>query len=570
MRFRRMPRLAAAVLPLLVAAVPARAQSAAAPPLPLKHPPRPTVPEITPADLMTRIYIFADDSMMGRQAGTLGNVKGTDYIAAEVKRLGLQPAGDSGTYFQTLPMTQRKLAPDASLSTGGAPLALWTDVMPLPGIGGLPFGYTLKLDAAPVVYGGRLGETLIPPADAAGKVVVFLPPKEADGQPSWQFWSVPAVFGYGSAAAIAVASLDVSPAAPLKDFIEHSLVAVGEEGLPDRGFPMALLLSDAAAERLLGKPLAQLAPGATGSTLTANLEFAPSAATTPARNVVAILPGADPKLKHEYVAIGAHNDHVGMGKALLHDSLRAYNTVVRPGGADSPEGTPTPEQLARVRAVRDSLQRLYPERRDSIFNGADDDGSGSMSVLEIAERLATSPTRPRRSILFVWHTGEELGLLGSRWFTDHPTVPRDSIVAQLNIDMIGRGEGEGEAGVRGDVGIIGLRRLSTQLGDVIDSVNAKGPKLKFDLQYDAPGHPQQYYCRSDHYMYARYGIPIAFFFTGTHMDYHQLTDEPEYLNYPHMAKIANFIGDVALALANRDERPLVDHPKPDPQGACRQ
>ncbi|HET9984857.1 MAG TPA: M28 family peptidase [Longimicrobiales bacterium] len=569
MRFRRMPRLAAAVFSLVVAAVPARAQTAAAPPLPLQHAPQPTGPAITAADLMTRLYIFADDSMMGRQAGTPGNVKGTNYIAAEVQRLGLQPAGDSGTFFQTLPMAQRKLQPGASISVGGAPLALSKDVVALPGVQGLPFGFSFKGTDVPVVFGGRLGGKVIPPAEAAGKLVVFLPPLGPDGKPSWQFWRASEVFQYGQAAAIGIASLDETPTG-LLDGIDEMLVSVGAQGMPDRAFALGLVLSSAAAERLLGKPLDQLEPGAAGSPVTAQLDYASGAAVNPARNVVAILPGSDPKLKGEYVAIGAHNDHIGMGEPLSHDSLKAFNIVMRPAGAESTAGVPTPEQEQRIRAVRDSLLKLYPERRDSVFNGADDDGSGSMSVLEIAQRLATSPKKPRRSILFVWHTGEELGLLGSQWFTEHPTVPRDSIVAQLNIDMIGRGEGTGAAGVRGDVGIIGLRRLSTQLGDVIEAVNAQGPKLKFDYQYDATGHPQQYYCRSDHYMYARFGIPIAFFFTGAHMDYHQRTDEPEYIDYPHMAKVANFIGDVALALANRDERPLVDHPKPDPQGACRQ
>jgi Zn-dependent M28 family amino/carboxypeptidase len=183
------------------------------------------------------------------------------------------------------------------------------------------------------------------------------------------------------------------------------------------------------------------------------------------------------------------------------------------------------------------------------------------------------PVKPRRSVLFVWHTGEEKGLVGARWFVDNPTVPRDSIVAQLNIDMIGRGataEDQRNGGA-GFVGVIGARRLSTELGDLLDEVNAAQPApLRFDGALDANGHPQNIYCRSDHYHYARYGIPVAFFFTGLHGDYHQVTDEPQYLSYPNFARITGLVRDLTLRVANLERRPTVDKPKPDPSGSCRQ
>jgi Zn-dependent M28 family amino/carboxypeptidase len=207
-----------------------------------------------------------------------------------------------------------------------------------------------------------------------------------------------------------------------------------------------------------------------------------------------------------------------------------------------------------------------------VLNGADDDGSGSVAVLEVAEQLAKGPARPKRSVLFVWHTAEEMGLLGSDWFTRHPTVPRDSIVAQLNVDMIGRGTAtDRPGGGPAYLQMIGSRRLSTELGDLIDRVNAEGKHgFRFDYQYDADGHPDNYYCRSDHYMYARFGIPIAFFTTGSHLDYHQLTDEPQYIDYDKMARVASLIGDVALQVADLDHRLVVDKPKPDPEGVCKQ
>jgi hypothetical protein len=329
---------------------------------------------------------------------------------------------------------------------------------------------------------------------------------------------------------------------------------------------------------LLGS-LDSLKTGAVGKPLAGTIVLREDQA--PGRNVIAILPGSDPALKGQYVAIGAHNDHVGFNhQPVDHDSVKAYMTVARPQGADSPSGpTLTEEQATRIRTMLDSLRKLHPARLDSIFNGADDDGSGSMSVLEIAEALSAARTKPKRSIIFVWHTGEEAGLWGSEYFTDNPTVPRDSIVAQLNMDMVGRGGPKditGEAkgggvlhGGPGYVQLVGSRRLSTELGDVIEDVNKTNKLgLNFDYAIDANGHPQNIYCRSDHYSYARYGIPVVFFTTGGHADYHQVTDEPQYIDYARMAQVATLVHDSALRIANLDHRLVVDKPKPDPKGRC--
>ena len=193
-----------------------------------------------------------------------------------------------------------------------------------------------------------------------------------------------------------------------------------------------------------------------------------------------------------------------------------------------------------------------------------------MALLEIAEAFAKGADKPKRSLVFVWHAGEEKGLWGSEYFTDHPTVPRDSIVAQLNMDMIGRGGPQDEkGGGPGYLQLIGSRRLSTELGDLVEAVAKTEPmKFHFDYQYDANGHPQQYYCRSDHYEYARYGIPITFFSTGGHRDYHQVTDEPQYIDYDQLTGVARLVHDVALRVANLDHRVVVDKTKPNPKAQC--
>jgi hypothetical protein len=244
----------------------------------------------------------------------------------------------------------------------------------------------------------------------------------------------------------------------------------------------------------------------------------------PARNVIAVIPGSDPALRGEYVSISGHNDHVGFNhRPVDHDSIRAFDQIIRPLGADSPPHAPSAAEAAQIRTILDSLRRLHTPRLDSINNGADDDGSGTIGLIEIAEAFARSGVHPRRSILLVSHTAEEKGLLGSAWYTDHATVPLDSIVAEFDIDMIGRGAASDiAAGGPTYLEVVGLRRLSKEFGDWVESVNAKEPQpFVFDYEYDVPSHPLQCYCRADHYSYARYGIPSVSLSRGEHRDYHR-------------------------------------------------
>jgi hypothetical protein len=562
---------------LLVAPAVAAAQAAApvagtsAPrELPLKYTGKPTTPAITPADLMTRLYIYADDSLMGRKVGTEYNLRATAYIEREVRRLGLQPAGEDGGYFQNIPLfTNYTDTAGSSVNVEGQALAYRTDWFPIPRA-----GRTIALDGVPVVYGGMTSDTAnwISAEAAAGKVVVLTVPASAS---PFRGVLYSATSRFGKAAAILVADLDRMPAAVLQQ-VERSSSLRGDPA--SSAAPSSILVAPRLLDLLFGSADG-LEPGAVGKSLSGKIVLVEERA--PGRNVVAILPGSDPALRGQYVAIGAHNDHVGFNhRPVDHDSLRAYMSVARPQGADSPVPKEvTPDEIARIRAITDSLHRLHGARADSIYNGADDDGSGTVSVLEIAEAFAKSPVRPKRSLLFVWHTGEEAGLYGSEYFTDHPTVPRDSIVAQLNMDMVGRGaatditgekkEGGLTHGGPGYLQLVGSRRLSSELGDLIETVNKRsGLGLAFDYSMDANGHPQNIYCRSDHYEYARYGIPIVFFTTGGHSDYHQVTDEPQYIDYGRMAKVATLVHDAALEVANLDHRVVVDKPKPDPNGRC--
>jgi hypothetical protein len=520
---------------------------------------------------MSRLYPFADDSMMGREAGTLGNYKGTEYLAAEARRLGLVPAGENGTYFQTLPYKRRTTDSASTVRVGGVTLAHGTDFF------GTGFN-SVRLTGAPVVFGGTLGDStrmLSPtrrPARSWSTRCRCRPWRSgACAAPRPRPTPPPSCSrGSTSSSRCCAARPRARSSTTRRAWATPARAAGAVRHARRRG---ALLRRAARRPRRrrrrpAGRP---------------RRAHHPRARAHPARNVVAVLPGSDPALAAQYVAVGAHNDHVARPPPVDHDSLRLFNRVVRPQGAEDEGKRATPEQQARVNADLAAWRAAHPNsaRIDSIFNGADDDASGSMTVLEVAEKLGAMKTKPKRSVLFVWHTGEEKGLLGSEWFTDHPTVPRDSIVAQLNMDMVGRGaagdvadHGKSGEALRGGpdyVQLVGSRRLSTELGDLVEAVNRDGKYgLRFDYAMDANGHPQNIYCRSDHYSYARYGIPIVFFSTGGHSDYHQVTDEPQYIDYPHLAKVGNLVADAAVRVANLDHRVAVDKPKPDPKGSCQQ
>lgn len=253
---------------------------------------------------------------------------------------------------------------------------------------------------------------------------------------------------------------------------------------------------------------------------TAKVKAVPEFETIATQNVVALVEGSDPVLKDEMVALGAHYDHVG----------------TRASGPDR------------------------------IYNGADDDGSGTVALMGIAEAALSGP-RPKRSLLFVWHCGEEKGLWGSAYFNTHPTVPVSKIVAQLNIDMIGRSKAEGDTNQRNknltgpqSVYVIGTTMMSTRLGQLVHETNKSFLKFGYDSRYDSPDDREQFFYRSDHYNYAKNGIPICFWFDGVHEDYHQVGDEVSKIDFNKLSRIAQTVFVTAVAVANEPTRPAVDKP----------
>ncbi len=527
-----------------------------------------TTADITTKDLEHRLKIIADDSMMGRESGSKGDYMAADYVASEFKRLGLEPAGEGGTYFQTVPFWKAAIDPASQIAVQGTVLQVGRDFIPAsvraPG---------RVLDGVQVVYGGVATDSSgwLSSSQATGKIVVLdVPPGtvlRGVGRllPHWH-----------SSVAVAVASLDQMGSESSARLREGVPIA---DSARDTSATPVLVISRHAAALLLGGVPSALTPGTAGVSVSGHFDIPRSPVPFPARNVVAVLRGSDARLRGEYVSLTAHNDHVGFDHSPVdHDSLRAFNRVIRPMGADSPVRDPTADEWTRIRAIIDSARRQRPPRKDSIRNGADDDGTGTVAILEIAEKMAKGSARPKRSILFVSHTGEEAGLLGSRWYTDHATVPLDSIVGEIDEDMVGRGKptdfprgGKG-AGDPTYLEVVGAKRLSKQFGAVLEAANAKQPTpFVFDYEYDVPGHPLQYYCRADHYSYARYGVPSVALSRGEHLDYHQVTDEVQYIDFPDLARVTRMVYDAAVALANAATRPALDAPKQqDPHAACKQ
>ncbi len=254
-------------------------------------------------------------------------------------------------------------------------------------------------------------------------------------------------------------------------------------------------------------------------------------------NIVGIVEGSDPQLKRSYVAFGAHYDHVGYAEGEL---------------------TGTDGNLRRVGAPG----RVTPgAENDRIWNGADDDGSGTVALMALAKAFAEGP-KPKRSLLFVWHAGEERGLWGSRYFADFPTVPMDAIVAQLNIDMIGRNRDD-KPSEANTVYLVGSDRISTELHELNRAANAALAKpLTLDYEFNDPADLEQLYYRSDHYSYAAKGVPIIFFTTGLHQDYHANTDEVSKIEFDKMTRIAQLVYETGLRAANLDHAPVRDNRGP--------
>jgi peptidase M28-like protein len=503
---------------------------------------------ISAAQLKDYLYFISSDEMEGRSTPSRGLDLTAKFLALNLSRWGLKPAGSDGTFFQRFGLQQRQLFPEqTSASVNGQSFKIVDDFLPQ------PYPGTARGRLVYVGHGKILKSKQIDPyrgIDVKDKIIVV-----ADGYPKGVSdrdfrkgklgidYDLPATYAAarGAKGIIIIPGPSglnfwnqryisyLHPRSPIPAPIQQenrvpTIVAAGSMG--NAIFAGEKIDYPAVLKQLesgdFGESFDLSSGKESGFTVNAKVD------TIATQNVVAVLEGSDPVLKEEYVAIGAHYDHVG----------------------------------------DNSKDGCRPVGDDAICNGADDDGSGTVAVLAMAEALARGP-RPKRSILLVWHAGEEKGLWGSDFVTSNPPVPVNRIIAQLNIDMIGRSKKGGDTNPRNanltgpnEIYVIGSKIMSTELGELSEAVNKSFLNLKFNYKYDAPREPEALFYRSDHFNYAKRGIPIIFYFDGVHEDYHMPTDTADKIDYEKMEKVARTIFATLWKLANAPSRPKIDKPMP--------
>jgi Peptidase family M28 len=490
-----------------------------------------TVPP-TAAELRRDLMVFASDTFRGRETGTPDERRAAAFLIARASHIGLDPAGDSG-YVQRVPLTRIRLGAGTHFtvqrSGSASPAREVAGLVPL--ISPNSIGTSAKLHAeGDLVFAGYGvarpgGGDDLAKLPIEGRVVVVINGAPPGADAAWRSeLESPNAIGARlgrilarrpAAVIILVMGASADLYEPMRRAVDHGFLQLASTAPSDTGAraggtsaaPMLMLGEPAPESPLLPRrwPRDDRAQVLTGMRFTAVTDIQ----RTPVEsfNVVAALPGSDPALQHNWVAYSAHYDHLGIVPAAAGDS---------------------------------------------VAHGADDDGSGSVALLAIARAMRQAP-RPRRSVLFVWHTGEEEGLLGSAYFASHPLVPLDSIVALINADMIGRNAPESLYVVGPRVAPHGISR---PLGKIVDSVNASLPlPFRFGRMWDSPTNPQRVYYRGDAYPYGERGVPVAFFTTGLHPDYQQVSDEPSRIDYTKLAHVSQLLFEVGETLANRDARP---------------
>ncbi len=508
---------------------------------------------ITAAELKDYLSFVASDEMEGRADPSRGLDITAKFIATILSRDGVTPAGDSDTYFQRIALRRDKLAAErAELDVAGQKFAHGNDYFAA-AVGGTAEGTMVYAGDGWYVKAKNIDA--YQGVDPKGKIVIInqmssTPPgvsmTDLMTGKSGEDWMDPMAYAQkrGAAGLIVLVSLMTQSNPDSMESLRRSVEASPfyMEKFPPGGRIPTVYATTRVAQAIFAKEKtgasAILASFSTGSKTGAEirpfelsesnrvrLSMKATSETVMTQNVVALVEGSDPALKHEYVALGAHYDHVGVGR---------------------------------------------PVDGDSIYNGADDDGSGTVALMAMADALAKAPRHPKRSVLFVWHMGEEMGLWGSQYFTSHPTVPIDHIVAQLNIDMIGRSKSIGDAEPRDrdlsgpdELYVIGSKMMSTELGALSEAVNASYLKLSFNYKYDDPKDPEKFFYRSDHINYARKNIPIIFYFTGVHADYHQPGDDVSKIDFGKYEKIARTIYVTMWEIGEMKTRPKVDKPLSD-------
>ncbi len=439
---------------------------------------------ITAADLRFRIGALAHDSMRGRATPSPELDKAARHIARRFEEFGLQPA-DGDSYLQAYPLTA---------SRAGAP---GRQLVEIDGPGG---GALAESDYIAVAGGrgqaaGPLAIASLTAADPPTGAIALMRVTPEDTRRALE--SIRGVLESGAIAVLLAIDASDDYFEAIRRFYEGERLSVG---VPEElGAPIAFVRAIALPETLQAALSAGGSTNAYEATVRTHSEFREERAF----NTIGWIEGSDPDLRDEFVVLTAHMDHVGVGR---------------------------------------------PINGDSIYNGADDDASGTAAIVELAEAFASLETPPRRSIVFMTVSGEERGLLGSAWYAENPLFPIGATVANLNIDMIGRNWRDT---------VVAIGRDESTLGTALEETLREHPELGLEM-IDDPWPEENFYIRSDHYNFARKGVPILFFFTGTHEDYHGPNDEADRILYEKTARITRLIFHLGRRIADAEGRPEWD------------
>lgn len=463
----------------------------------------PALNAIQESDLRRDLYAMAGDNMRGRRAGTLDELRAGAWVAEQARKAGLEPAGDDGTYFQFFSIRRTRVADNSRIELNGKQLALNKEVWvtsPVESTLSLPVEWLNTMaDTSRSFQGKAVAMNLRPPAILPAKGVSLWGYRYTASAVRQQANTLRA---HGAACIILAAD---SVAESEMSFIGHNYQegsyvldnAAGGNQQQRNTVPVIFIRRSVASE------LHQLQ-----TTITVNVRA--ESFLYPSVNVVASAKGSDRALNTEYVLFSGHHDHDGVG---------------------------------------------LPVAGDSIWNGADDNATVSVAMLAIARAWKARPGK--RSALFVWHGAEERGLLGSRWYAEHPTVKKESIVAVLNGDMMGRNSPDSAA----LLGSVSPHRNSIALVNMAMQANKDVSKFKvIDTSWDDPKHPEGWYFRSDHLSYARVGIPAIFFTTLLHADYHTPKDEAQGIDIPKLARMSRWMYATGWSVSETAQRPVLDNP----------
>jgi hypothetical protein len=504
---------------------------------------------ITAAQIREYLTFIASDVFEGRDTPSRGLDTAAQFLAMNVSRWGLKPAGDEGTFFQKIALRKASIDKAETRVQMNNQTITWGDDF-------LPIARPANVPASQLVFAGSgwfiksKNIDAYKGIDAKGKIAIVFAPIEGpprgvtradiSGQRG-EDWMGPAEYAFkqGAVGIVIVPDFQYLANWESNQIRQSERVITTVEKFPAASTQLSsgIVASPRLANLLFqgekqsaaqiyeaafgGQPLEPFVLSAQ-KTLSINIKLKSEVAAT--QNVVAVFEGSDPVLKNEYVALGAHYDHLGVGT---------------------------------------------PVNGDAIYNGADDDGSGTIALLAMAEALAKARSRPKRSVLFVWHAGEEKGNWGSRYFTEYPTIPLDRIVTQINLDMIGRSKKQGDTNPRNsrlsgpnEIFVIGPKMMSTELAELTERVNKQYLNLTYDFRYDEPNDSNRYFSRSDQYSYALKGIPVVFFLAGEHEDYHRPSDSPDKIDYQKMEKVSRTIYMTLWEIADQATRPKVDKPPP--------